>query len=72
MKLDGKISYVSLLNMQMLSLVARNLEVDLRRDRVSWFEDPNSFTQTLHPILDSCLEMNDCCFLSNTYLLTIN
>jgi hypothetical protein len=56
MKLGGKISYVSLWNMQMLSLVTRNLEVDMRRDRLSWFEDPNGFTRSLRPILFSILK----------------
>jgi hypothetical protein len=72
MKLDGKISYVAMWNMQMFSLVAGNLEVDTRRGRSSWFQDPNGCTQSYRPILDSYLEMNDCCFLQNPYLLTIN
>lgn len=72
MKLDGQISYVALWHMQMLSLVARNLEVDIRREHLSWFEVSKGFTQSLHPILDSYLEINVYCFFPNPYLLTIN
>jgi hypothetical protein len=72
MKLDGEISYGALWHMQMLSVVARNLEVDKSKEHLSWFEVPKEFTQSLHPILDSYLEINVYCFFPNPYLLTIN
>ena len=72
MKLGGEISSVSLWNVHLHYSVARNLEVNVRKDRLSWFQDPYRFTQSLHPILDSYLEINDCRFLPNPYLLAIN
>jgi hypothetical protein len=56
----------------MFALGVRNLEVAVRTDHLSCFEDSYGFRLSLHPILDSYLEVNDYCFLPNPYLLTIH
>jgi len=55
----------------MLSLVVRNLEVDMHREHLPWFEVPKGFTQSLHPILDSYLEINSPLISIFTFYFTI-